>query len=154
MKQRWVPVAILAAALFVINVAARLIIRFGFDSSPATASTAENRASIVMFSVIGLVLAVMAFLQSQRKPPSVWVPEQGVAAISAMLLTILVGPFISGSQPFAGGGDDFFSQLWLYLGFSILGTLLGYWIATALGRDYRSKGLKAFATAKANRPRR
>jgi hypothetical protein len=154
MKQRWVQVAMLAAALFVVNVAARLIIRFGFESDPATAPTAENRASIVMFSVIGLILAVTAFLQSQRKPLSAWAPEQAVAGVAAMLLTILAGPFISGSQPFTGGADHFFSQVWLYLGFGAAGTLLGFWIATALGRDYRSKGLQAFATARANRPRR
>jgi len=35
-----------------------------------------------------------------------------------------------------------------------VGTLLGYWIATMLGRDYRSKSLAAFARARTSKPRR
>jgi hypothetical protein len=71
-----------------------------------------------------------------------------------MLLTVLVGPFISGGQPFAGGAGDFFSQVWLYAGFAIVGTLLGYWLAVMLGRDYRSRSLKAFSETRAAKPRK
>ncbi|MEV4704009.1 hypothetical protein [Actinoplanes sp. NPDC049316] len=150
MRQRWVRIAVLAAALFAINVVARLVTRLGFPDN----DTAENRVSIVMFAVIGLVLAGVTFVRSQRVPPSVWLPDLAAAAVGGMLLTILVGPFVSGDYPFSGGAGNFFSQIWLYGGFAIVGTLLGYWIATMLGRDYRSKSLKALATAKVTRPRR
>ena len=149
MKQRWVPVAILAVALFAINVVARLIVRFGTDSNAT-----ESRVSIAMFAVVGVTLAVVTFLRCQHKRPSQWLPEIGAAALGGMLLTILVGPFVSGAGPFAGGAGNFFSQVWLYGGFSIVGTLLGYWIATALGRDYRSRSLSAFAQSRATKPRR
>lgn len=150
MKQRWVPIAILAVALFAINVIARLIIRLGFNGD----DTAESRVSIVMFAVIGLALAVVTFIRAQQKRPGEWLPELAAAAIGGMLLTVLVGPFVSGDGPFAGGAGNFFAQIWLYSGFAIVGTLLGYWVATALGRDYRSRTLSAYAQARATKPRR
>jgi predicted membrane protein len=149
-KQRWVPVAILAVALFAINVIARLIVRFGFDGDEA----AENRVSIAMFAAIGLTLAIAAFLRAQQKRFTQWLPEIASAAIGGMLLSILVGPFISGEGPFADGAGDFFAQVWLYAGFAVVGTVLGYWVATALGRDYRSKSLKAYTQSRAAKPHR
>lgn len=150
MRQRWVRIALLAAGLFAVNVVARLVIRIGFPSD----DTAQTRATIVMFAVIGVVLAVVTFVRAQRVPPSAWLPQLGAAALGGMLLTILIGPFVSGGGPFSSGAGNFFSQVWLYSGFAIVGTLLGYWIATMLGRDYRSKSLAAFARAKSTRPRR
>ena len=150
MRQRWVPIALLAVGLFAINVVARLIIRLGFDG----AETAENRVSLGMFAVVGLTLAVITFIRAQQRRPSQWWPELAASAVLGMLLTIFVGPFVSGDEPFTGGAGDFFSQVWLYGGFAIVGTLLGYWVATALGRDYRSRSLSAYAQARATKPRR
>ncbi|GAA2548277.1 hypothetical protein GCM10010435_17140 [Winogradskya consettensis] len=150
MRQRWVSIATIAAALFAINVIARLISHFGYPDN----DTAESRISIVMFAVIGIVLAVLTYLRSQRLPAAQWLPDLAAAAVAGMLLTILIGPFASGDYPFSSGAGNFFSQIWLYSGFAIVGTLLGYWVATMLGRDYRSKSLKAFSQARAGRPRR
>ncbi|GAA2658049.1 hypothetical protein [Paractinoplanes durhamensis] len=151
-QQRWFPPAALAVGLFAINVVARLVIRFGFDGDDA----AESRATIIMFGVLGLTLAIWTFLASQRKRPSEWLlPDLVFGAVGAMLLTVLVGPFISGgSEPFKNGAGDFFAQVWLYAGFAIVGTLLGYWIAVMLGRDYRSRSLKAFSERSAAKPRK
>ncbi|HET6534360.1 MAG TPA: hypothetical protein VFH03_27580 [Actinoplanes sp.] len=149
MKQRWVPVAILAVALFAINVVARLIVRFGTDQQAT-----ESRVLIAMFAAVGLTLAVVTFLRCQRKRLTEWMPEIGGGALGGMLLSILVGPFISGAGPFANGPGTFFAQVWLYGGFAVVGTALGYWIATALGRDYRSKSLIAYTRARASKPHR
>jgi hypothetical protein len=149
-QQRWFPIAVLAVGLFAINVVTRLVIRLGFHGS----DTAENRASLVMFAVIGLALAVVAFFRAQQVRPGAWLPDITLGAVGGMLLTILVGPFVSGDQPFAAGAGNFFAQIWLYAGFAIVGVLLGYWIATALGRDYRSKSLQAYSRARAAKPRR
>jgi hypothetical protein len=149
-QQRWFPIALLGLGLFAVNVAARLIIRIGFNGD----DSAESRASIIMFAVLGVVLSVATFIRAQRVPPATWLPDLTAAALIGMLLTVLVGPFISGDAPFSAGAGNFFSQIWLYGGFAIVGTLLGYWIATALGRDYRSRSLKAFAAARTNKPRR
>lgn len=150
MRQRWLRIAELAAVLFAVNVVTRLVVRFGFDGRDA----AETRASMVMFAIIALVLGTVTFLRSRAVLPGGWLPEITAAALIGMLLTILVGPFISGDTPFDSGAGNFFSQVWLYGGFAIVGTLLGYWIATALGVDYRSKVLKAMAQGNLGRPRR
>ncbi len=150
MKQRWRAVAVLAVGLFAVNVVTRLIVRLAFEGN----ATAESRASIAMFAVIGAVLAVVAFRRAQWAPPSTWVPELVVAALGGLLLTMLVGPFVSGDSPFAGGAGAFFVQVLLYSGFATAGVLLGYWVATAMGLDHRSKTLTAFAKAKLARPRR
>ena len=149
-QQRWFPIALLGLGLFAVNVAARLTIRIGFHDN----DTAESRVSLIMFAVIGVVLAVTTFVRAQRVPPATWLPDVVAAGLAGMLLTVLVGPFVSGDTPFSAGAGNFFSQIWLYGGFAIVGTLLGYWIATAFGQDYRSKSLKAFATARAGKPRR
>ncbi|MFI5494923.1 hypothetical protein [Actinoplanes sp. NPDC051859] len=150
MKQRVVPIAVLAGALFAVNVVARLITRFGFDGD----DTAQYRITIGMFATIGVILASVAYVRAQKSLPSEWLPSLAAAAIGGMLLTILVGPFLSGGYPFSAGAGNFFSQIWLYGGFAIVGILFGYWIATMLGRDYRSQSLKAFTAAKAGKPRR
>jgi hypothetical protein len=149
-QQRWFQIAVLAIGLFAINVATRLVIRLGFNGD----GSAEDRASIVMFGLIGLALAAFTFFRAQRVAPSTWLPDLSFGAVGGMLLTILIGPLVSGDAPFSGGAGFFFSQIWLYAGFGIVGTLLGYWIATALGRDYRSRSLKAFAQARTTRPRK
>lgn len=149
-QQRWFPIAVVAVALFAVNVVARLVIRIGFTDN----DKAQDRVSIIMFAVIGLVLAGVTYVRAQRVPPAQWLPDLAASAVVAMLLTILVGPFISGDSPFKAGAGNFFSQVWLYGGFAIVGTLLGYWIATALGRDYRSRSLKAYAASRTSKPRR
>ncbi|SNY06385.1 hypothetical protein [Paractinoplanes atraurantiacus] len=150
-QQRWFPAAALAVGLFAINVVARLLTRFVFDGD----DSAENRASIMMFALIGLVIAVYTFIVSQRRRPSEWLlPDLVFGAVGGMLLTILVGPFISGGQPFSSGAGNFFSQVWLYSGFAIAGTLVGYWVAVMLGKDYRSRSLKAYSESRQAKPRR
>jgi len=150
MRKRWLPVGVLAGVLFVVNVVARLVTRFGFDSD----AEAEDRMSLAMFAVIGLLLAGVAFVVGRRHPISRWAPDVAVAVLIAMLLTIIVGPFVSGSTPFAGGAGTFFSQVGLYAAFTAGGTLFGYLVLTAFGLDYRSQALKRFAEEKMTRPRR
>ena len=150
MNKRWVSIGVLAGALFAINVVARLITRLGFPDN----ETAETRVTLASFTAIGVILAVLTFLRSQRSPVATWLPDLAAAAALGMLLTILIGPFVSGDYPFSSGAGNFFSQIWLYAGFAIVGTLLGYWIATMLGRDYRSRSLKAYTQRRVAKPRR
>lgn len=150
MKERWLPVGVLVGVLFGINVLARLVARFAFGDD----TELQDRLSLAMFAVIGLVLATLAFIRGQRRPLPDWGGEMALSVLIAMVLTIFVGPFISGSQPFGAGAGAFFSQIWLYAGFTAGGVLLGYLLLTALGRDYRSRSLKRFAEAKQAKPRR
>jgi hypothetical protein len=149
-EKRWFPIAVIAVGLFAINAVTRVVIRLWFHDSDA----AETRASLVMFALIGLALAVWTFVDAQRERPAQWLPRVVFGAVGGMLLTIFVGPFVSGDQPFDGGAGSFFSKIWLYGGFAIAGVLIGYWTATALGRDYRSKSLKAYTQTRAAKPRK
>ncbi|MEV4757714.1 hypothetical protein AB0J86_21730 [Micromonospora sp. NPDC049559] len=150
MKERWLPVGVLAGILFVINVVARLVIRFGFDNG----TEASDRVSLAMFAVIGVLLAAIAFVVARREPLARWSGDVAVAILVALAATIFIGPFISGSQPFANGAGEFFAQIWLYAGFSAGGVLLGYLLVTALGLDHRSQSLKRFAEVKRAKPQR
>ena len=149
-QQRWFRIAVLAVALFAINVVARLAIRIGSDGDDG----AQGLASIVMFAVIAVVLGSLTFVRSQREKPSQWLPGLGLGALGGMILTVLAGPFVSGRGPFANGAGDFFAQIWLYAACAIVGSLVAYWIAVMLGLDYRSKALKAYTEARKTRPRR
>ncbi|WP_433792082.1 hypothetical protein [Actinoplanes sp. CA-252034] len=148
-QQRWFRITVLAVALFAVNVIARLVIRLSAEDDGG-----QSVASIVMFAVIAVTLAVLAFLRSQRQAPGDWLPDVGLGALGGMALTVLAGPLVSGHGPFANGAGDFFAQIWLYGACAIAGTLVGYWTAVMLGRDYRSRALKAYTEARKSRPRR
>lgn len=150
MRERWRAVGVLAAALFVVNVVARLVIRFAFpDDDPAA-----DRVSWVMFLVIGVTLAVTAFRWAADRPVGRWAADLIVTVAVALALTVFVGPLLVGENPFGGGAGLFFAQIWLYLAATAAGVLVGYLTLTALGRDYRSQQLKRYAELKAARPRR
>ncbi|MDR7280843.1 hypothetical protein [Catenuloplanes atrovinosus] len=140
MRNRWLPVGVLAGVLFLINVIARLISRFAFDDDPS----AQDTVSTVMFLVIGVIIAVQAFRWGRARPLDSWSGDMVAIVTAAMLLTVLVGPFISGDSPFVNGAGAFFAQIWLYLGVTIGGAILGYLLLMALGWDYRSQSLKRY----------
>jgi hypothetical protein len=150
MKDRRVAIAVLAGVLFVVNVVARLVTRFGFAGD----TEVQDRVSLGMFAVIGVILAVVGFMWGRRRPVSQWVTDVAAAVLAAMALTIFVGPFISGTQPFASGAGAFFSQIWLYAAFAGGGALFGFLVLTALGLDHRSQSLKRYVDTKRTKPRR
>ncbi|HEY0699280.1 MAG TPA: hypothetical protein VGD43_15890 [Micromonospora sp.] len=150
MGRRWLSIGLLAAVLFVINVVARLVARFGFPDD----TEANDRLSLLMFALIGLILAAVVIVRARREPVAEWSGDLAAAVGAAMLLTVLVGPFVSGSRPFADGAGEFFSQIWLYLAFTGGGALLGYLLLTAAGRDHRSQSLKRYVELSSTKPRR
>ncbi|SCE80195.1 hypothetical protein GA0074695_1234 [Micromonospora viridifaciens] len=150
MRERWRAVGVLAAALFVVNVVARLVIKFGFPDN----DTANSRVSLAMFLVIGLILAVLAFRWGTDRPVGRLAGDLAAAVGVALALTLFVGPLLVGDSPFAGGAGTFFAQIWFYLAATAAGVLVGYLGLTALGRDYRSRQLERFAELKAAKPRK
>lgn len=148
MRKRWLPVGVLAIGLFAINVVARLVARLGFNGD----AEAADRITLLMLIAVGLTSLVVAALWCRRAPLGRWSADLAVASLAGLVLAIFVGPFISGTTPFAEGAGEFFKQVWLWAGFSGGGAALGFMIMTALGRDYRSVSLKRFAEAKLARP--
>lgn len=143
MVQRWLPVGVLAGALFGINVVARLVTRFTAKDDGAR----QDVITLVTLVAIGLVLAVLAFTWSRNRPLLPLLGDLGAAAGVALLLAIFVGPFISDTTPFAAGAGAFFGQIWQYGAAVIIGTALGFSIATTLGLDHKSRSLKRYADA-------
>ncbi|WP_030490466.1 hypothetical protein [Micromonospora chokoriensis] len=150
MDKRWRDIGVLVAALFAVNVVARLIIRFGFEGD----DTAADRVSLGMFTVIGLILAVVAFRWGSRRPLAGWAADMALVVPVALLLTLLVGPLLVGYNPFDGGAATFLLRICFYLLATGAGVLIGYLVLTALGRDFRSQQLKRYAEVRAAKPRR
>jgi hypothetical protein len=150
MRERWRAIGVLAVALFVVNVVARLVTRFGFPDD----DVAADRISWLMFLVIGLVLAVLAFRWGGDRPVGRWTADLAAAVAIALALTVFIGPLLVGKSPFDGGAGLFFAQIWLYLAATVAGALVGFLILTALGRDHRSRQLKRYAELKAAKPRK
>ncbi|MFI0792293.1 hypothetical protein ACH4OY_06270 [Micromonospora rubida] len=150
MKDRWGPAWVLAAALFVVNVIARVVIKLGLDGDDAAA----DRVSLAMFLVIGAILAVLAFRWGQDRPVARWAGDVAVAVGIAVLLTVLVGPLLVGQNPFGGDVGTLLAQAGLYLLAAAAGVLVGFLTLTALGRDHRSRMLKRYAEIKAAKPHR
>ncbi len=138
---RWLRIGSLAVGLLVVNVIARGVVRFGFDND----GEAQDRISLIMFGVVAAVIAVFAFRWGRERPLGTWLGDMAAAALIGCALTVLVAPLLFGGNPFAGGAGDFFAQIWLYAGFSIGGTLLGYLLLVVMGKDYRSKELARLA---------
>lgn len=150
MRERWRAVGVLAGVLFAVNLVARLVSKFGFDEE----GIAADRVSLVMFLVIGLVLAAVAFRWGRDRPVSRWSGDLAAALGIALALTVFVAPLLVGNNPFAGGASLFFAQIGLYLIASAAGVLVGYLLLTALGLDHRSQQLKRYAELKAAKPRK
>lgn len=150
MKERWLPVGVLAVGLFAINVVARLVGRLWFNGDLKAADV----ITLLMLVAVGVVCLITAAIWSKRQPVARWLADLSTAALVGLLLAIFVGPFISGTTPFAAGAGEFFKQVWQWAGFTGGGAAIGFMIVTALGLDHRSQSLKRFAEAKRARPRR
>jgi hypothetical protein len=148
MRERWLRIGVLAAVLFAINVAARLVTRFALNDDR------ETTVGLLSMMVVGLAFAVLAFIWGRDRPLGTLVADLAGVAVVGCALTIFIGPFISGEGPFSDGAGVFFGQIWQYAGFFGGGTLVGFLVLTALGLDYKSKNLKRIAQASLTKPRR
>lgn len=150
MRDRWLPVGVLAGVLFAINVVARLVTRLWFHDDLGAA----DWITFWMLCAVAVVSLVVAAGWARTRPVPRWTADLFLAALGGLLLAVFVGPFISGTTPFALGAGAFFKQVWQWAGFVGGGALLGFLIVTALGLDHRSQSLRRFAQAKLAKPRR
>jgi hypothetical protein len=148
LKQRLLPVGVLAAVLFVINVIGRWVAK-SIDSDDK-----KSVAGLVAFGVIALVFAVLAVYWGRNRPMARVVADLAFGAATGCALSILVGPLLVGASPFAQGAGAFFAQIWLYAAVAGAGTLLGLIGLIAVGADYKAKQLRSFAERAKSRPRR
>jgi len=149
-KKRWLPVGLLALGIFAVNAIARLVTRLGEIVEPTELDT----IGIIASASVGVILIGAAAWWAVRYPFSRVFFDIGGAVLVGALLSLLVGPFIGGSTPFAEGPGLFVGQFLLFLGIAAVGFFLGFLGMVALGKDWKSRGLRRYEQNYQKRPRR
>lgn len=140
MKQRWLPVGLVALGVFLVNAIARLVVwKGGF-------ATEEQQVRIGFYAVVvvGIIMIGAAAWWALRFPIGRIVADLGAATLVGALASGLVGPFFGGSRPFREGLGFFVGQFLLYGALATVGVALGFMIVVALGKDWKSRGLKRY----------
>jgi hypothetical protein len=150
MKERWLPVGLLAVVLFAVNVAGRLAAKFWADGD----DDKEIRVGLIALGVIGVVVLVMAVRWVQRRPMLRAWADLAFAVGAACLASVLLGPLVVGDAPVAEGAGLFFRQIWWYLGITIVAAGLGTLAVMTLGKDWKSQAWKRYADQATSRPRK
>ncbi|MEV4136871.1 hypothetical protein AB0J72_32440 [Dactylosporangium sp. NPDC049742] len=150
MKERWLPVGLIAGALFLVNVVARLVVRF------AAGNDDDKQVTIGLWALfaVGAVMIPVAFWYGRRHPMLRLVADLGIAVVAACVLAVLVGPFVSGATPFGDGVGLVFRQFFYFVGLSAIGAVLGVLALMTLGWDYRSQSWKRYIDRAGTKPRR
>ncbi len=149
MTTRWMPVGVLTLALFVINVIARLIVRF-------TIADPDDQFLVGLYAIIAMVLVsiVAGFWWTRRYPTVRVIGEVGLALLVGCLLAVLVGPLTAGDSPFASGAGLFFRQLGLAVVLTAAGGLVGMLVVMMFGWDTKSRAFQRAADYYKKRPAR
>jgi hypothetical protein len=150
MKERWLPVGLVAGGLFLVNVVARLVVRFGAGDDDGKQVTIGLWA---LFAV-GAVMIPVAFWYGRRHSMIRVVGDLGLAVVIACLVAVLVGPFVSGVGPFGDGVGLVFRQFFYFVGLSAIGAVLGLLALMTTGLDYRSQSLKRYIERAETKPRK
>src|SRR2546426_11776487 len=100
MKERWLPVGILAAVLFAVNGLGRLIVKLLANGHQ---DTRQIGIGLVAIAAVGVVMIGAAYWWARRHPMPRVLADLAVAVIVGCLLSVLVGPFVVGSRPMAEG---------------------------------------------------
>ncbi|MEV6526856.1 hypothetical protein AB0M43_33490 [Longispora sp. NPDC051575] len=152
MRQRWMPVAALAAALFVINAVARLIVW----KADIAKDTEQTRIGMITFGAISVLCVAAAAWWALRYPLDRVAADLLAAGVTAAVLSVVLGPLFSGKPVFDGGFGMVLGQLVLYLALAGLGAGLGILGVIAVGRDWKTRAWKRHEeslNAKRNRVR-
>jgi hypothetical protein len=150
MRERWLPVGVLAGILFATNAVGRVIAKLWADGD----DDREIRVGLVVLTVIGLVTLAAAVRWVHRYPvPRVWA-DLGFAVGAACLASVLVGPLLVGSTPLAEGIGLFFRQIGWYLAVALGAGIFGGLVVMTMGRDWKSRAWKRYSEQARSRPRK
>jgi hypothetical protein len=150
MRERWLPVGVLAGVLLGVNVVARFVVWLVARSD----SGRQTAIGLVAAGAIGAVMIGAGYLWARRVYTPRVVGELSVALLAGCAFSVIIGPFAGGSAPFKEGGTFFYSEIWHYLALGAGGAAFGVLIAMTLGRDLKSQSWKRYAEAQRSRPRR
>ncbi len=150
MRERWVPVGLLAAGLFATNLIARVIVRLtAADNEPN-----QTRIGLVAMIAVAVVMIGAAYWWARRHTMPRVLADLAVAIGVACLLSVLIGPFAGGSRPFKEGSAFFIAEIWHYLAIAAGGAVFGLLVVMALGQDRKSQAWKRYAENARAKPRR
>jgi hypothetical protein len=150
MKKRWLPVGIVALALFAVNVISRVITVQGKIANESQ----QVRIGFISMVVVGLLLIGASAWWSMRYPIGRVVADLGAATGVAALASCLIGPLLVGSSPFHEGLGLFVGQLLLFAGLGAVGVTMGFLGVVTFGKDWKSKGLKRYSQTYLGKPRK
>jgi hypothetical protein len=138
--KRWVRVGVLALVIFVVNGLSRFITW----KADIVKDTEQLRLGLVALAFVTLIIAVATGWWAVRYPFGRIFADVGAAVGIGGLLSVLIGPFLGGATPFAGGLGFFVGQVLMFAGLAAVGVFLGYVSVVALGKDWKSRGLKRY----------
>jgi hypothetical protein len=148
-RNRGVQIGAVALGFFLINGIARFISWLMQPDETPTGITPESSADTVI-SVAGMLatvafIAVAAAFWAVRHPIGRVIADAGAAVFAGTVLAMFVGPFLGGDGPFEPGLESFVLQFLQFLGLGALGLFLGYVAMVVLGKDWKTRGLAAYA---------
>ena len=150
MKERWLPVGILAGGLFAINIVARLVVWLTAENS----ARSQTRIGVIAMLAVAVAMVGAAYWWARRHQIPRVAADLVVAMAASCLLAVLVGPFAAGSRPLREGGGFFFAQIWQYLVIAAGGMLFGLLLVMMLGQDWKSQQWKRYTEQVRAKPRR
>lgn len=150
MKERWLPVGVVAGVLFVVNIVARLVVRIAAGSDEGK----QTKIGLIAFVAVGVVVLAAAVWWSRRFLMPRVVGDLAMAVLAACVLSVLVGPFISSGEPFGGGAGYVIAQFFTYLVVCAAGGLFGVVGVMVAGADRKSQAWKRYAETIQAKPSR
>jgi len=152
-RNRWVRIGVVVAALVLVNFGARLALRLASGASEKVEFTTALTSLVAM----GVVIAVVGFLTARRYLLAVTAGDLFFDILLTSLLVTLVGPFVSGATPFGAGVLQWMLQWLVCVGALTVGAAIGVLLTIAFGLDPKSRAWAAYAAqvklpAKAARP--
>lgn len=153
---RWVRIGAVALGFFLINGLSRFI---SFLTSPdepdplGRVSAGQTALAVVAQLLLVAMMAVAAAWWTVRHEPGRVVADLGLATLAGTVLAQLIGPLFAGNPPFEGGPELFVKVFGWFLGLGALGIFLGYSAMVVLGKDWRSRGLSAYAERYGKKPK-
>jgi amino acid transporter len=155
---RWVRVGAIAVGFFLINGLARWI---SFLTKPPedplavqpVQSTGQTVIAVVGELLIVGLLAVVAAYWAPRHPPGRVYADLGLATLGGTVLAMFIAPFMGGNKPFDDGLETFVIDFGQFLGLGALGIVIGFTVMVVLGKDWKSRGLGAYAERYGRNPR-
>jgi hypothetical protein len=151
MKERWLPVAVLAAVLFAVNAVGRVVVKLVASGHQDGRQTGIGLIAIV---AVGVVMIGASYWWARRHPMPRVLADLVVAVGVACLLSVLVGPFVVGSRPLAEGSGLLIREIWVYLAISGGGAVFGLLLVMTAGQDWKSQAWKRYAEQARAKPRR